>query len=137
MNYFLINGGSMTELLRIENLSAGVEDKEILKNINLKINYGEVHVIMGPNGSGKSTLANVIMDNPVYNVTSGKIFLDGEDITDLTTDKRANKGLFMSFQTPEEVPGISVENFIRTAKSLKDDKPISNLKKKLRRKWKN
>lgn len=118
----------MTELLRIENLSAGVEDKEILKNINLKINYGEVHVIMGPNGSGKSTLANVIMDNPVYNVTSGKIFLDGEDITDLTTDKRANKGLFMSFQTPEEVPGISVENFIRTAKSLKEDKTISILK---------
>ncbi|MGF0095665.1 Fe-S cluster assembly ATPase SufC [Peptoniphilus sp. SGI.035] len=118
----------MTELLRIENLSAGVEDKEILKNINLKINYGEVHVIMGPNGSGKSTLANVIMDNPVYNVTSGKIFFDGEDITDLTTDKRANKGLFMSFQTPEEVPGISVENFIRTAKSLKEDKTISILK---------
>lgn len=125
---FLINGGSMTELLRIENLSAGVEEKQILKNINLKINYGEVHVIMGPNGSGKSTLANVIMDNPVYNVTSGKIFLDGEDITDLTTDKRANKGLFMSFQTPEEVPGISVENFIRTAKSLKEDKTISILK---------
>ena len=118
----------MTELLRVENLSAGVEDKEILKNINLKINYGEVHVIMGPNGSGKSTLANVIMDNPVYNVTSGKIFLDGEDITDLSTDKRANKGLFMSFQTPEEVPGISVENFIRTAKSLKEDKNISILK---------
>lgn len=118
----------MTELLRIENLSAGVEEKQILKNINLKINYGEVHVIMGPNGSGKSTLANVIMDNPVYNVTSGKIFLDGEDITDLTTDKRANKGLFMSFQTPEEVPGISVENFIRTAKSLKEDKTISILK---------
>lgn len=118
----------MTELLRIENLSAGVEEKQILKNINLKINYGEVHVIMGPNGSGKSTLANVIMDNPVYNVTSGKIFLDGEDITDLTTDKRANKGLFMSFQTPEEVPGISVENFIRTAKSLKEDKSISILK---------
>ena len=118
----------MTELLRVENLSAGVEDKEILKNINLKINYGEVHVIMGPNGSGKSTLANVIMDNPVYNVTSGKIFLDGEDISDLTTDKRANKGLFMSFQSPEEVPGISVENFIRTAKSLKEDKTISILK---------
>ncbi|MDU5570948.1 MAG: Fe-S cluster assembly ATPase SufC [Peptoniphilus harei] len=118
----------MTELLRVENLSAGVEDKEILKNINLKINYGEVHVIMGPNGSGKSTLANVIMDNPVYNVSSGKIFLDGEDITDLTTDKRANKGLFMSFQSPEEVPGISVENFIRTAKSLKEDKTISILK---------
>jgi len=118
----------MTELLRVENLSAGVEDKEILKDINLKINYGEVHVIMGPNGSGKSTLANVIMNNPQYEVTSGKVFLDGEDITDLSTDKRANKGLFMSFQTPEEVPGISVENFIRTAKSAKEDKTLSILK---------
>ncbi len=118
----------MTELLRIENLSAGVEDKKILKNISMKINYGEVHVIMGPNGSGKSTLANVIMNNPQYDVYDGKIFLDGEDISDLSTDKRANKGLFMSFQTPEEVPGISVENFIRTAKSSKEDKTLSILK---------
>lgn len=125
----------MTELLRVENLSAGVEDKEILKDINLKINYGEVHVIMGPNGSGKSTLANVIMNNPQYEVTSGKIFLDGEDITDLSTDKRANKGLFMSFQTPEEVAGISVENFIRTAKSAKEDKtiPILKFKKQIKK----
>lgn len=121
------------ELLRVENLSAGVEGKEILKNINLTINYGEVHVIMGPNGSGKSTLANVIMANPVYEVTSGKIFLDGEDITELSTDKRANKGLFMSFQSPEEVPGISVENFIRTAKINKEDKniPIIKFKKQI------
>ena len=79
------------ELLRIENLSAGVEDKEILRNINLKVNYGEVHVIMGPNGSGKSTLANVLMNNPEYSVTSGKIFLDGEDVTEQTTDKRAKR----------------------------------------------
>ncbi|WP_071026773.1 Fe-S cluster assembly ATPase SufC [Peptoniphilus raoultii] len=121
------------ELLRVENLSAGVEGKEILKNINLTIKYGEVHVIMGPNGSGKSTLANVIMANPVYEVTSGKIFLDGEDITELSTDKRANKGLFMSFQSPEEVPGISVENFIRTAKINKEDKniPIIKFKKQI------
>lgn len=126
------------ELLRIENLSAGVEDKEILRNINLKINYGEVHVIMGPNGSGKSTLANVIMNNPVYTRTSGKIFLDGEDITDLTTDKRANKGLFMSFQNPEAVAGISVENFIRTAKMAKEDKqiPILKFKKEIEKEMK-
>ncbi|MBL7574981.1 Fe-S cluster assembly ATP-binding protein [Peptoniphilus asaccharolyticus DSM 20463] len=116
------------ELLRIENLSAGVEDKEILKNINLTVNYGEVHVIMGPNGSGKSTLANVLMNNPQYQVTSGKIFLDGEDVTEQTTDKRAKKGMFMSFQTPMEVSGITVENFIRTAKSTIQDENISILK---------
>lgn len=119
------------ELLRIENLSASVDldneegKKVILHDINLKINYGEVHVIMGPNGSGKSTLANVIMDNPEYNLDSGKIFLDEEDITDLSTDKRARKGLFMSFQYPMQVSGISVENFIRTAKSNIEDKNIS------------
>lgn len=119
------------ELLRIENLSASVDldneegKKVILHDINLKINYGEVHVIMGPNGSGKSTLANVIMDNPQYNLDSGKIFLDGEDITELSTDKRARKGLFMSFQYPMQVSGISVENFIRTAKSNIEDKNIS------------
>ncbi|RVU55239.1 Fe-S cluster assembly ATPase SufC [Anaerosphaera multitolerans] len=118
----------MKELLKIENLSAGVEGKEILKNINLKVNYGEVHVVMGPNGSGKSTLANVIMNNPEYEVTSGEIYLDGESIMDLSTDKRAKKGLFMSFQNPMEVSGISVENFIRTAKSSIEDKNISILK---------
>ncbi|SHG90723.1 Fe-S cluster assembly ATP-binding protein [Anaerosphaera aminiphila DSM 21120] len=121
------------ELLRIENLSAGVEGKEILKNINLKVNYGEVHVIMGPNGSGKSTLANVIMNNPEYTVTNGEIYFDGEDISELSTDKRARKGLFMTFQTPIEVSGISVENFIRTAKSSVEDKniPILSFKKDL------
>ncbi|MDO5715893.1 MAG: Fe-S cluster assembly ATPase SufC [Tissierellia bacterium] len=116
------------ELLKIEGLTAGVENHNILKDINLKVNYGEVHVIMGPNGSGKSTLANVIMNNPAYEVTQGKIYLDGEDITDLSTDKRAKKGLFMSFQTPEEVPGISVENFIRTAKMSIEEKSIPILK---------
>ena len=116
------------ELLRIENLSAGIEEREILHGIDLKINYGEVHVIMGPNGSGKSTLANVIMNNPVYQVTGGDILLDGESILDLTTDKRAKKGLFMSFQSPEEVSGITVDNFIRTAKSSIEDKNISIIK---------
>lgn len=116
------------ELLRIENLSAGTEDKEILKNINLKINSGEVHVIMGPNGSGKTTLANLIMANPKYVKTNGKFFLDGEDITELTTDKRARKGLFMSFQTPMEVSGISTENFIRTAVQQKTEENISFIK---------
>lgn len=115
------------ELLRIEDLSAGTEDVEILKNINLRVNAGEVHVIMGPNGSGKTTLANVIMNNPAYEVSGGRIFMEGEDISDLSTDKRARKGIFMTFQTPMEVSGISVENFLRTAKSSMEDANISIL----------
>lgn len=114
-------------LLTIKDLSARVGDKEILKNINLNINYGEVHVIMGPNGSGKSTLANVILNNPQYETTSGDILLDGESIMDLSTDKRAKKGIFMSFQNPIEVSGISVENFIRSAKIAKTDENIGFL----------
>ncbi|EXF27636.1 ABC transporter ATP-binding protein [Finegoldia magna ALB8] len=114
-------------LLTIKDLSARVDDKEILKNINLNINYGEVHVIMGPNGSGKSTLANVILNNPQYETTSGDILLDGESIMDLSTDKRAKKGIFMSFQNPMEVSGISVENFIRSAKIAKTDENIGFL----------
>lgn len=116
------------ELLNIVDLSAGVDGKEILKNVNLNINYGEVHVLMGPNGSGKSTIANVLMNNPVYNVTGGDIILDGESIIDDSTDIRAKKGLFMSFQNPEEIPGVSVENFIRTAKSSVEEKTVPILK---------
>ena len=103
------------ELLKVENLSAGTEDKQILKNINISINPGEVHVLMGPNGSGKTTLSNTIMGNPRYIIENGKIFFEGEDITELSTDKRARAGIFMSFQIPMEVNGISTENFIRTA----------------------
>lgn len=116
------------ELLKIENLSAGTEDKEILKNINIEIKPGEVHVIMGPNGSGKTTLSNTIMGNPRYIISSGKIFFEGEDITELSTDKRAKAGIFMSFQTPMEVNGISTENFIRTALQQKTDENISFIK---------
>lgn len=116
------------ELLKIENLSAGTEDKEILKNINFEINPGEVHVIMGPNGSGKTTLSNTIMGNPRYIISSGKIFFEGEDITEFSTDKRAKAGIFMSFQTPMEVNGISTENFIRTALQQKTDENISFIK---------
>lgn len=116
------------ELLRVENLCAGIEDKEILHGLNLTVNAGEVHVIMGPNGSGKSTLANVIMNNPEYEVTDGDIFFEEESILELATDKRAKKGIFMSFQTPMEVSGITVENFIRTAKSAIEEKNIPILK---------
>ena len=103
-------------LLDIKGLHAGVEGKEILKGLSLTVGKGEVHVILGPNGSGKSTLMNVIMGHPKYEVTAGSIAFEGEDITQLKTFERARKGLFLSFQTPEEIPGISVANMIRTAK---------------------
>ena len=119
---------SQNNLLEIKNLSVKVKDKDILKDINLTIKKGETHVVMGPNGSGKSTLVNTIMSNPKYEVTSGNIFFEGEDVTELAADERAKRGIFMSFQSPIEVPGISVENFIRTAKSSIDGKPVSVLK---------
>lgn len=108
----------MSELLRIENLHVSVGEKELLHGINLTVNSGEVHAIMGVNGSGKSTLLHTIMGNPAYTVTEGHIFFRGEDITHLTTDKRARKGIFLSFQSPVSVAGITTENFIRTAKSI-------------------
>ena len=104
------------KLLEIRDLHAGVEGKEILKGLNLTVGKGEVHVILGPNGSGKSTLMNIIMGHPKYEVTAGTIVFDGEDLKELKTFERARKGLFLSFQTPEEIPGITVENMIRTAK---------------------
>lgn len=104
------------KLLEIKDLHAGVEDKEILKGLNLSIGKGEVHVILGPNGSGKSTLMNIIMGHHKYQVTSGEMFFEGEDLSSLKTFERTRKGLFLSFQTPEEIPGITVENMIRTAK---------------------
>ena len=105
----------MDELLRIEGLKAGVDDKEILNGIDLKIGRGEVHVIMGPNGAGKSTLGSCIIGDPRYIKTAGSIFFKGEDITGEATDKIAQKGIFLSFQNPIEVPGITLANFIRTA----------------------
>ena len=104
------------KLLEIRDLHAGVEGKEILKGLNLLVNKGEVHVILGPNGSGKSTLMNVIMGHLKYTVKSGTMQFAGEDMKELKTFERARKGLFLSFQTPEEIPGITVENMIRTAR---------------------
>ena len=111
-------------LLKIEELYVNAEDKEILKNINLNINKGEVHVIMGPNGSGKTTTANAILNNPAYTKKSGKVIFDNTDITNEKTDEIARKGVFMSFQLPEEIPGISVANFLRYAKSKKTGENI-------------
>lgn len=107
----------MSELLRIENLHVAAGDKELLHGVNLTVNAGEAHVIMGVNGAGKSTLLHAIMGNPAYTVTEGRIFFEGEDITELSTDKRARLGIFLSFQSPISVAGISMENFIRTAKT--------------------
>lgn len=104
------------ELLKIKNLHAGVEEKEILKGIDLEINKGEIHVIMGPNGAGKSTLASVLVGHPNYEVTEGEVLLEGEDILELSVDKRARKGIFLSFQYPEEIPGLTLEDFLRSAK---------------------
>ncbi|MBQ8451651.1 MAG: Fe-S cluster assembly ATPase SufC [Clostridia bacterium] len=115
----------MKKLLEIKNLFAKVEDKEILKGLNLNINKGEIHVIMGPNGAGKSTLANVILSNPSYTKTDGKIIFDGKDITNSKTDEIARDGIFMSFQSPEEVSGISVFNFIKMAKQKRQTGIIS------------
>lgn len=102
-------------MLSIKNLHARVEDKEILRGINLEVKAGEVHAIMGPNGSGKSTLSSVIAGNENYEVTDGTIYLEGEDISDFAPEERAHKGVFLSFQYPVEIPGVSVTNFMKTA----------------------
>lgn len=111
-------------LLKIKGLSAGVEDKEILKKVNLTINKGESHVLMGPNGAGKSTLGHVLMGDPLYKVTSGKIRFAGKDITFEYADKRAKAGMFLSFQEPLEVPGLSLESFLRSAVEQKTGEHI-------------
>ncbi len=102
-------------MLSIRNLHARVEDKDILRGINLEVKAGEVHAIMGPNGSGKSTLSSVIAGNENYEVTEGAIYLEGEDIGELAPEERAHKGVFLSFQYPVEIPGVSVTNFMKTA----------------------
>ena len=127
-------------MLKISNLHARVEDKSILKGIDLEINPGEVHAIMGPNGSGKSTLASVIAGKEDYEVRQGKIIFNGEEISELNADERAHKGLFLSFQYPVEIPGVSVTNFIKTAlnetrkaKGL-EDMPANKMLKLIREK---
>ena len=114
-------------LLQVKGLSVGIEDGQILHDVDITVKAGETHVLMGPNGAGKSTLGNAIMGNPVYRVLGRDILFDGENITKLTTDKRAKAGMFMSFQNPLEVPGISLESFIRNGMRQVSEKPMKLL----------
>ena len=104
-------------LLVIDDLRASVEDTEILKGVTLTVERGEIHALMGPNGSGKSTLANVLMGHPDYELTGGSILFEGEDVTEMSPDQRGRLGMFLAFQYPEEIPGVSVVNFLRAALS--------------------
>ncbi len=111
-------------ILEIKDLQVEIEGKNILRGLDLSIKEGEIHVIMGPNGAGKSTLANVIMGDPRYEITEGSLFYQGEDIKDDRTDERARKGIFLSFQAPEEIQGVSLENFIKAAKGAVSKEPV-------------
>jgi Fe-S cluster assembly ATP-binding protein len=125
-------------MLEIKNLHAKIEDKEILKGINLNVKAGEVHAIMGPNGSGKSTLSSVIAGREDYVVSEGEIFLNNEDLDELAPEERAHKGIFMSFQYPVEIPGVTVTNFIKTAinetrkANGQEELPAKDMLKKIR-----
>lgn len=109
-------------MLEIKNLSVNVKDKEILKDINLKLEKGKVYLLAGKNGSGKSTLLNVLMGNPVFEVTNGEVILDDEDILNLSVDKRAKKGMFLSFQNPEEIEGVKFTDFLGYINKKRDEK---------------
>ena len=115
---------SANPLLSIEGLTASVDEKTILHNVNLNVAAGETHVLMGPNGTGKSTLGYAITGNPTYSVTGGSIIFNGEDITELPVNERAKKGIFLSFQNPLEVPGVTLSAFIRSALEQKTGKRI-------------
>lgn len=114
-------GGNYMSVLEIKDLHVSIEDKEILKGVNLTINTGEIHAIMGPNGTGKSTLSAAIMGNPNYEVTQGEILFDGENILELEVDERARLGLFLAMQYPSEIPGITNAEFMRAAINAKRD----------------
>ena len=109
-------------MLNVKNLKVETQGQEILKGLNLTVKAGEIHAIMGPNGSGKSTLAYSIAGHPKYEVTKGEILLDGQDVLEMAVDERARAGLFLAMQYPVEIPGVSVSNFLRTAKTAIDGK---------------
>lgn len=124
---------SKSTLLSVNNLNVSIDDKHILHDVNMQINEGEAHVLMGPNGAGKSTLGYALMGNPQYTINSGEIIFDGNDITSESPDKRAKAGMFLSFQTPLKVPGLTVESFLRSALEQRTGKRIKlfDFKKKL------
>ncbi|HEX9696848.1 MAG TPA: Fe-S cluster assembly ATPase SufC [Actinomycetota bacterium] len=109
------------ELLVVEDLHAGIDGRDILKGISLTVRRGEIHAIMGPNGSGKSTLAYLLMGRPGYQITRGRVLFKGEEVLALAPDERAKRGLFLAFQYPQEIPGVSVVNFLRTARNAVHD----------------
>ena len=111
--------------LEIKNLHVEIEGKEILKGVNLKLEKGKIHVLMGPNGSGKSTLANVLMGNPKYEITYGEIIFNGKNINNLSPSERAKLGIFLSFQYPQEIEGVTISNFLRTALNSNNENKIS------------
>ena len=111
-------------MIKIKNLHASVEGKEILRGINLEVNAGEVHAIMGPNGTGKSTLASALMGHPKYEVTEGEAYLDGENLLDMEVDERARAGLFLAMQYPAEVPGVTNSDFMRQALKATSGKDV-------------
>lgn len=110
-----------TELLRVNGISAGTEEKSILHSIDLSIGDGQAHVLMGPNGAGKSTLGRVIMGDPTYKITEGSLIFNGEDVTELTADKRSLAGIFLSYQAPVEVPGVPLYSFLRTITQMRPE----------------
>jgi len=114
-------------ILEIKNLSIEIEKKIIIENLNMKFEKGKIYALMGKNGSGKSTLANVLMGNPKYRILSGKIFLDGKDITNLSPTEKAKEGIFMSFQLPQEIEGVTIFDFLRTAYNSLNGKKLSLL----------
>ena len=121
------------QLLKVENLHVSVGDKEILHGVDLTVGRDEIHVLMGPNGTGKSTLGYAVTGNPAYSVTEGRILFDGEDITDMPVNERAKRGIFLSFQNPLEVPGVTLSAFIRSALEQKSGSRLRlwDFKKKL------
>ena len=112
------------KLMKAEGLSVSIEEGELLHEVSLEIGKGETHVLMGPNGAGKSTFGYTLMGSPQYTVTGGRILFEGEDITRLSADKRAKKGMFLSFQNPLEVPGLTLESFLRASVRAVTGKPV-------------
>lgn len=114
--------------LKIENLHVSIDDKEILKGINLEVNTGETHALMGPNGNGKSTLLSAIMGHPKYKVTQGSIYLDDKNVLEMSVDQRSQAGIFLGMQYPQEIPGVTTSDFLRAAMNAHSEKPVSLFK---------